>query len=382
MGISIDMARALMQEGARRKFEGKIITLGVQDIFLDAGTFTSILNEFQVNPRLKLELSAKPSLSKDGFISDASFFKSIGFNDLLRLDATDYEGADIIFDLNRKMQLLGGADVKDGPRSALGEVDVVLNGGTLEHVFNVPVVLENIFKMLKIGGRVIHVAPCSNHIDHGFYMFSPTFFSDYLVANKFELNEFKIVKYYPDTSRRWETLDYVPGTLTGISMGGADNAMYATYIVATKQSSSTWDVVPQQGMYAENLWKLSEELNQKCPRDAIDFNDGERQLDKIRQFFNPASADLAIKFMNEALVKKTKSDDAVSYRKARKYILDAISARGDMTLMYSHCVQLSLAMMEFEEALRYATIVAALLPHDVAAQGQLNMVKEKMSHSR
>jgi len=90
MGIGVDLARALMQEGARRKFEGKIVTLGVQDIFLDSGIFTSILNEFQINSRLKLELSAKTSLAKDGFISDTSFFKSIGFNDLLRVDATDY----------------------------------------------------------------------------------------------------------------------------------------------------------------------------------------------------------------------------------------------------------------------------------------------------
>jgi hypothetical protein len=220
MGIGVDLARALLREGVRRKFEGKIISLGVQDIFLNAPMLKAILNEFKIDSKVLIELSAKGGLAKDGFISDVSFFKSIGFNDLLRIDATDYEGADIVFDLNCKIRSAESNDGEDALNDVVGAADVVLNGGTVEHVFNVPVALENTFKLLKIGGRVIHTAPCSNHIDHGFYMFSPTFFNDYYLANKFELNDFKIIKYWPDVDKRWETLDYVPGILTDISMGG------------------------------------------------------------------------------------------------------------------------------------------------------------------
>jgi hypothetical protein len=102
----------------------------------------------------------------------------------------------------------------------------------------------------------------------------------------------------------------------------------------------------------------------------------------VKRFFNPSSSDFAINSMKEILGSDNLSNPVEKYRKARKCMLDAISAKGDLTLMYSHCVQLSLAMMEFEDALRYATIVAALLPQDAAAQGQLDMVKERMGVSR
>ncbi len=39
--------------------------------------------------------------------------------------------------------------------------------------------------MLKTGGNIILIHPCSNSIDHGFYSFSPTLYFDYFKGNSF-----------------------------------------------------------------------------------------------------------------------------------------------------------------------------------------------------
>jgi hypothetical protein len=50
---------------------------------------------------------------------------------------------------------------------------VVIDSGTLEHVFNFPVAIANAMKMVKTGGHLILLTPANNCCGHGFYQFSP-----------------------------------------------------------------------------------------------------------------------------------------------------------------------------------------------------------------
>src|SRR5205814_1882285 len=109
--------------------------------------------------------------------------------------------ADVLFDLN----------CGDLPEELKESFDVVLDPGTIEHVFHIPHSLKNIFHMLRLGGRVIHISPSSNHMDHGFYMFSPTFFWDYYTANQFDLSFVKIIRYKPQWVFPWKIASYSPG---------------------------------------------------------------------------------------------------------------------------------------------------------------------------
>ena len=59
------------------------------------------------------------------------------------MDFSDYEGANIIQDLNT---LIKNHDIFE-------KYDLIIDGGTLEHVFHVPNAFENFFKLLKIGGQ-------------------------------------------------------------------------------------------------------------------------------------------------------------------------------------------------------------------------------------
>jgi SAM-dependent methyltransferase len=162
----------------------------------------------------------------------------LGFSSIHSIDVSNYEGAAEIFDLN-------SASV---PTHLAGAFDFIVDGGTIEHVFHLPNVLNNIYRMLKVGGRILHVAPSSNHVDHGFYMFSPTLFVDYYTVNRFELNCVQVFRYTQQhASDSWELSDYVPGCLDPISFGGLDDSLYGVAVVATKREESTGNAIPIQG---------------------------------------------------------------------------------------------------------------------------------------
>ena len=106
------------------------------------------------------------------------FFEKLRFTKTQSLDHSDYEGSLILRDLNEEVL-----------ENLQEQFDVIYDGGTLEHVFNFPISLANISRMLKTGGYAIHASPSSNHVDHGFYMFSPRALYEYYVANSWEIVE-------------------------------------------------------------------------------------------------------------------------------------------------------------------------------------------------
>jgi NADH/NAD ratio-sensing transcriptional regulator Rex len=112
---------------------------------------------------------------KEGNIDSVAMFQMMGFSKVYSLDVSDYEGADIIFNLNCKELL----------PDLIKSFDYIYNGGTLEHIFDFAAGLINTSKMLKENGIIIHDIPCHNWMDHGFYTISPTLFIDYYQANKF-----------------------------------------------------------------------------------------------------------------------------------------------------------------------------------------------------
>jgi SAM-dependent methyltransferase len=248
MGINTSAVKVFLHESRRRGLLGRLLTLGRQDVYLTADELRTTMAEFGKRPVQEIapSLSKKVTFAKSNFISDEYLFSALGFTECKALDASSYEEADFVFDLNRS----------DPPASLVDRWDTVFDGGTTEHVFHLPNALSNIFRFLRIGGRVIHIAPSSNHIDHGFYMFSPTLFWDYYKANNFEINVCQVFRYTQDLyAGAWQVCDYVPGGLTRVSMGGLDDALYGVILIATKTPNSTFDVIPQQGLYADNLWQ-------------------------------------------------------------------------------------------------------------------------------
>ncbi len=115
-------------------------------------------------------------------IDTYDFFRMFGVKEVHALDYDEADGADIIANLNEEM-----------PDEIISSFDLVLNGGTLEHVFDVAKAMKNISSLAKQGGLVVHICPAARYVEHGFYSFSPTFFTDFYTSKAWEI-----------TSLEWE----------------------------------------------------------------------------------------------------------------------------------------------------------------------------------
>ena len=78
------------------------------------------------------------------------------------MDVSNYESATHIQDMNLPI-----------PDDLRERFSVVHDGGTLEHVFNIPQALKNCMEMVRVGGCFLQVNVANNFMGHGFWQFSP-----------------------------------------------------------------------------------------------------------------------------------------------------------------------------------------------------------------
>jgi hypothetical protein len=90
------------------------------------------------------------------------FFRRLGATSVDSIDASDFEGATIIADLNRPL-----------PQDLRRRFSVVFDGGTLEHVFDIATALRSCLDLVELGGHYIASSPANNWPGHAFYQFSP-----------------------------------------------------------------------------------------------------------------------------------------------------------------------------------------------------------------
>jgi hypothetical protein len=242
MGIARGMAKLFLDHEAKiGQFSGSVLELGRQELYFNLEQVREWAMQAGVplNPVVP-KLSHHKSFADKGWIDDVTFLTALGFNTVESLDVSDYENCTHVHDLNKAV-----------PESLWNRYDVIINGGTLEHLFDVPMALQNIHKMLKVGGQVLHLAPSTNHVDHGFYMFSPMFFHEYYEANRYQIERSLVIFYTPKhDTELWKIFTYEPGNFDSLSYGGFDKGnMLAVYMSARKSPESVSDIVPQQGDY-------------------------------------------------------------------------------------------------------------------------------------
>ncbi len=112
------------------------------------------------------------------------------------LDISDEEGADYIFDFNKPI-----CDFLSEKK-----YNIILDFGTSEHIFNRSNVIENIFKLLDIGGIYLFHLPAGGQIDHGFIQYSPSFMYDLCFANKKALSLLHLSLFHESLEKGISTL--------------------------------------------------------------------------------------------------------------------------------------------------------------------------------
>jgi SAM-dependent methyltransferase len=246
MGISKGALSLLFELKTTETLSGTVCQLGRQETYVSEAQVEKIQKDFGF-------LSDNSNQKKfSGVVNDEYLFHSLGFDSVESIDIDDYESATHMLNLNN-----------DVPDIFFERFDVIYDGGTLEHIFNFPNCLKNIYRMLKPGGMIIHHLPCNNWVDHGFYQFSPTLFNDYYSANNWTILRSNIIEHTVNHDYEpWLVYKYEPGSIDHLSFGGWGKNCLGIWFVARKNLDSTSDQTPMQGSYI-NTWSKKSEIKHK-----------------------------------------------------------------------------------------------------------------------
>jgi hypothetical protein len=114
----------------------------------------------------------------------------LGAEQVHSFDYSDYERATHVHDMNQPI-----------PEGLRGRYSVVIDGGSLEHVFNFPVAIRNCLEMTAVGGHYVTITPANNFFGHGFYQFSPELY--YRVLSESNGFEVRAAMMFEEFDQRW-----------------------------------------------------------------------------------------------------------------------------------------------------------------------------------
>lgn len=123
--------------------------------------------------------------------------QDLGAEEVVTIDASPYEGASHIHDMNTEI-----------PEELVDRFSVVIDSGTLEHIFDFPTAIRNCMRMVKPGGHLLIITPTNNEAGHGFYQFSPELFFRVLAPRYgFEVEQMLLRDKGPRVTHWYEVSD-------------------------------------------------------------------------------------------------------------------------------------------------------------------------------
>ena len=154
-----------------------IAMIGRQSLHTNATGVGNIFEEFKI----PFEVQDLQRIVNEGGGYCEPLLKHLGFENIDSFDFSNYEKPTHVHDFNKPI-----------PPEFDRRYDLVVDGGSLEHIFNFPTALRNSMRIVKPGGIFVTITPCNNHCGHGFYQFSPELYFSLLRGN----NGFKLVDLF------------------------------------------------------------------------------------------------------------------------------------------------------------------------------------------
>lgn len=163
MGITTNTANLIIASRNGGADYKNFAMIGRQQFFaFDFNLYRQIIAEYGLNGS-EIDFADSQMFVQGNYTDD--WFRKLGAETVVSFDANDYEGANHIHDFN---QPIGSKFYK--------KYSIVFDGGSSEHIFNIPTAFSNYMKMIAVGGHYIGVLPCNQWGGHGFYQFNPELF--------------------------------------------------------------------------------------------------------------------------------------------------------------------------------------------------------------
>lgn len=179
-----------------------------------------------------------------------TYLRFLGARKLDICDASPYEGANIILDLNRAP-----------PDYMESSYSCVIDLGTLEHIFHYSRALQTAMTCVSEGGHLIIATPANNLMGHGFYQLSPELYlRSFTEENGFELVKMVLADQFEESPWYDINLAHRPTKLATRYL--APSSWAPTYLMVLAKRKSIRPIfatAPQQISY-ELMWNDSSTL--------------------------------------------------------------------------------------------------------------------------
>lgn len=176
--------RFLLHARKRGVAFGEVATLGRQTLLASRAELAALAPDFPPHEPAQRETV----LAAAGGFAEP-LLRLLGARAITSFDVSDFEGATVRHDFNLPL-----------PEDHDARFDTVIDAGSLEHVFQFPVAMANLMRLVKPGGHLVLITPTNHFSGHGFFQFSPELFYRVLAPeNGFQVQAMLATELFPDS---------------------------------------------------------------------------------------------------------------------------------------------------------------------------------------
>ncbi|TYO61101.1 hypothetical protein FXV83_40055 [Bradyrhizobium hipponense] len=185
MGIDLTGLRALSFAKRVYKFDFRnTVTLGRHEIHFWKQEYDAV--------RANLNFGYDESIAVGAYCE--SLLHKLGAENVVSIDASAFEGASLIHDFNRPI-----------PNDLHEKFDTFLDFGSIEHIFNVAQVVDNIVNIVRPGGHILIATNANGFPAHGLYQYSPEFFFS-IFSNRNGFKDTSVFLVRPSRPKTWHLI--------------------------------------------------------------------------------------------------------------------------------------------------------------------------------
>ncbi len=249
MGIDIPSMQFLCCARSIGVDFSETMTVGRQTVVGTPDAVASVLSAIKI-PR------EQASAISNGQFAEP-LFTLLGARQVSSVDASDYEQATHVHDFNQPI-----------PATLVNRFSVVHDGGTIEHVFNVPQAFKNCMEMVRVGGHFIQVNVANNCMGHGFWQFCPELiYRIFSRENGFQIKAVLLHELNTGVSGasrgRWYKVDDPAADHNQVALINR-RTTYICTIAQRVAEAKIFSRFPQQSNYVE-AWKQAREPRSQSP---------------------------------------------------------------------------------------------------------------------
>lgn len=247
MGLLPQLGQFIIREHVFKNITGQLLTVGRQTIHITPDQLKIFLEQQGLPAPAPDKVTIDTSTTNatmSTFVDDTTFFGSFSNAELHSLDHSDFEGADIVWDLNQTI-----------PAYLESRFDFIYNGSVLDNVWDPITSLRNMSRLLKPGGRIVHLEH-GTRVNGPYLTFPPDWFHDYYAANNFADCKTYLAMF--PSPERWNMpltwVNWTPLLIQGdqVVPNGtfhSPRCEFFTICIAEKGPDSTCEKTPNQFQY-------------------------------------------------------------------------------------------------------------------------------------